>query len=141
MLENRRVRVIEEIIEVFNYWIDEFSDSYTCRVDKNLSFECSSILLGALMKQMRNIGILSLEAVAPFRGFSIGKVYESVKSLKSPIWETYDEVNELYPIKHACGFQGTIVRNVEHILARVKGLSLNDFVECSEGMEELTLGC
>lgn len=93
------------------------------------------------MKQMRNIGILSLRAVAPFDGFSIESVYESVKMLKSPIWETYDEINELYPIMHACGFQGTIVRDVEHILASVKGLSLNDFVDCSEGMEELVLGC
>ncbi|USP76614.1 hypothetical protein yc1106_03888 [Curvularia clavata] len=140
-LENRRLRVIEEIIETFNKWIDEFSDTYICKVDANLTFECSSILLGALMKQMRNIGILSLRAVAPFDGFSIENVYESVKMLKSPIWETYDEINELYPIKHSCGFQGTIVRDVEHILARVKGLSLNDFLNYSEGMDELTLGC
>ena len=93
------------------------------------------------MKQTRHIGILSPGAVAPFPGFSIETVYESVKSLKSPIWETYDEVNELYPIKHACGFQGTIVRDVEHILARVKGLFLSDFMNCDGSEEELVTCC
>lgn len=99
------------------------------------------MLLGALMKQATNVGVLSPAVVAPFDGFSIEKVYESIALLKSPIWETYDEINELYPIKHACGFQGTIIRDVEHILARLKGLLLNDFMDCTENAEKLVLRC
>jgi hypothetical protein len=137
-LEGRRSETIEQIIETFNYWIDEFSDTYTCRVDAELSFECSSILLGALMKQMRNIGVLSPRVVAPFDGLSLEKVHESISSMQSPIWETYDEVNELYPIKHACGFQGTIIRDVEHVVASAKGLMLDDFVDWDETTQELS---
>ncbi|XP_014558706.1 hypothetical protein COCVIDRAFT_35998 [Bipolaris victoriae FI3] len=140
-LEVRRSEAIEQIIETFNCWIDEFSDTYTCRVDADLSFECSSILLGALMKQMRNIDVLSPQVVAPFDGFSLEKVHENIKAIQSPIWETYDGVNELYPIKHACGFQGTIIRDVGHIVASAKGLVLSDFVDCSDNMEGLSLGC
>ncbi|KAJ5031504.1 hypothetical protein J3E72DRAFT_391494 [Bipolaris maydis] len=141
MLEARRSEAIEQIIETFNSWIDEFSDTYTCQVDADLSFECSSILLGALMKQMRNVDVLSPQVVAPFDGFSLEKVHENIKAIQSPIWETYDGVNELYPIKHACGFQGTIIRDVGHIVARAKGLVLNDFLDCSENMEGLSLDC
>lgn len=93
------------------------------------------------MKQMRNIDVLSPQVVAPFDGFSLEKVHENIKAIQSPIWETYDGVNELYPIKHACGFQGTIIRDVGHIVASAKGLVLSDFVDCSDNMEGLSLGC
>ncbi|KAL6158361.1 hypothetical protein ACJQWK_03253 [Exserohilum turcicum] len=140
-LEIRRLEAIEQVIETCNCWIDEFSDTYTCRVGSHMSFECSSMLLGALMKQMRSIGVMEPQASAPFDGFSLEDVYKSIKALRSPIWETFDQVNELYPRKHACSFEETIIRDVEYGVARAKGLMLIDFVDCGENAEGLRVSC
>ena len=94
-----------------------------------MSFECSSMLLGALMKQMKSLGFLSPRAVVLFDGFSLESVAEGVKGMRLPVWETYNEINELYPIRHAHSLEDTVVWDVARVVARAKGLVLADFLK------------
>ncbi|RAR04548.1 hypothetical protein DDE82_004505 [Stemphylium lycopersici] len=135
-IQTRRSSAIAQVLETCNYWIDEFSDTYTCKVGEHMSFECSSMLLGALMKQMKGLGFLSPRAIAPFDGFSLESMAEGVKGMRSPVWETYNEVNELYPISHSCSLETTVVRDLGRVVARVKGLVLEDFLDEGEGLED-----
>lgn len=50
------------------------------------SFECSSIMGGALAKQMHSKGLFSPRPVPPFLGFNFRKVVEDVFRFQSPKW-------------------------------------------------------
>lgn len=56
--------------------------------------------------------------------------------MRSPVWETYNEVNGLYPIRHAYSLEDTVVQDAARVVARAKGLVLADFLKGGEGKEE-----
>ncbi|KAJ9402136.1 hypothetical protein DTO282F9_900 [Paecilomyces variotii] len=53
-------------------------------------FECSSIMYGALTKQMQSNGLLSPAPEAPFLGLNYKELVRKVLSFKSPPWYTPD---------------------------------------------------
>ena len=50
------------------------------------SFECSSIMYGALSKHMQSTGLLSPKPMVPFLGMNYNQLVQKVLSFKSPQW-------------------------------------------------------
>ncbi|KAJ9217576.1 hypothetical protein DTO166G4_758 [Paecilomyces variotii] len=67
-------------------------------------FECSSIMYGALTKQMQSNGLLSPAPEAPFLGLNYKELVRKVLSFKSPPWYTPDSNYSSYrrPSLHSC---------------------------------------
>lgn len=49
-------------------------------------FECSSIMYGALSKNMQSTGLLSPKPITPFLRMSYNQLVQKVSSFKSPTW-------------------------------------------------------
>jgi len=84
-LETRRLDLIQEVVDVCNRWTNQFCGAYQCSRDKNQSFNCGSILLGALTKQMYNMHI-SWTTAEPFSGLSLEELGHGIKSMRMPTW-------------------------------------------------------
>jgi len=71
---------------------------------KGCGFECSSIMYGALTKQMHQNTLLSREPVAPFPGLRYGLLVQSVQSLKSPAWCEPGHRYSGFSQRHTCAY-------------------------------------
>jgi hypothetical protein len=130
-LESRRVQAIDKVFAICHGWLDRFSDTYRCKTDPNMSFECSCMLLGALTKGMKRLDILRPRPAAPFRGKSFEGVCESIKSMESPTWHTRRPDHSCWD-EHTCSLADTLIPDIDHVMSRTKGLVLDDFVDRGE---------
>jgi len=124
-LEHHRTSLIQEAIGVCQGWFDKLCGTYSCICDKAVSFECGSMLLGALTKQMNNMGILTPKPVAPFSGFSLEELQNSIKSIRTPKW-CFKNHSE-----HPCSLD-SVIHEVSDVIDRAQGLVLSDFVDRAE---------
>lgn len=137
MLEFQRYHAIEAIISTCHGWIQRFRDTYTCPMKDDQSFSCSSILLGALTKEMHRLSYLSPELEIPFEGRSIESIYKNVREMTSPIWchdcnfGYHNYHREKYHRPHTCSLQSTLGPSVDAILEDIQGLDLNKFKKFS----------
>ncbi|KAK7403797.1 hypothetical protein QQX98_010439 [Neonectria punicea] len=67
--------------------LDELRESLS-KGETGCSFECSCMLLGALMKEMQKLGHLS----PPFQGHSITTVMQMMANVRPPLWYAYDAI-------------------------------------------------
>ncbi|CAG7561754.1 unnamed protein product, partial [Fusarium equiseti] len=96
--------ILEEIDVARQFSLAEiFSATYELfdrlQEEEKCSFECSSMLLGVLTKELGKRGILSPRAGPPFEGFSIQDLKEMINGLKKPRW--YSTHNH----RHSCCIQ------------------------------------
>ncbi|RYP50230.1 hypothetical protein DL768_004214 [Monosporascus sp. mg162] len=89
------------------------------------SFECSSILLGALTIQMHTAAILELRPKPPYLGYSFTVVIEMVRSFQSPRWVTRDHYGGY--VRHSCSITSLIQPMIEDAEKSMGGLMLGDF--------------
>ncbi|KAB8240039.1 hypothetical protein BDV35DRAFT_374788 [Aspergillus flavus] len=66
------------------------------------SFECSSIMLGALTKHMHSNALLSPQPQYPYKGLNYNGLMETVREFKSPLWYTAPNYPS-YGNQHRCG--------------------------------------
>ena len=71
--------------------------TYLCERDE-CSVACSSMLLGALTRQMHTSGILNPMPTPPFLGYSVRETTEAVRKFTSPAWKD----GEYYSQSHKC---------------------------------------
>ncbi|GAB0140927.1 hypothetical protein EsHS_00001535 [Epichloe bromicola] len=83
-------------------------------------FECSSMLLGSLIKEMTKIGLGEMQLIKPFGGRSVKDVKDTVLGLRSPIWYTKDR-------QHECILAGHLEPTADAVWEKLVGLSLKDF--------------
>ncbi|KAL4747020.1 hypothetical protein BDW72DRAFT_209910 [Aspergillus terricola var. indicus] len=69
---------------------------------KGCGFECSSIMYGALTKQMHQIALLLPMPTASFPGLSYRSLVQEVSSFKSPVWS--DPRSYYSGRKHECSY-------------------------------------
>ena len=69
---------------------------------KGCGFECSSIMYGALTKQMHSNDLLSLRPVAPFPDLNYRSLMQKVLSFRSPVW--YGPVSYYSNYRHSCRY-------------------------------------
>ncbi|KAL7755605.1 hypothetical protein ACKLNR_014132 [Fusarium oxysporum f. sp. zingiberi] len=89
--------------------------------EQECSFECSSMLLGVLTKELRNHGILYPRNAPPFDGFSIEGSKEMIQGLKKPGW--YGTRNH----RHSCCIQDKLSISLEKVESDLRVFDLQDF--------------
>jgi hypothetical protein len=78
-LERKRQELIDRILSALHELATNLRD------DKDgCSFDCRSMLLGALIKQMHSRGLHSPRPIEPFLGFSFDSIVKSVSEMSSP---------------------------------------------------------
>jgi len=131
--------VIEEAIAICHRWLDKWSDdNYHCPRKGLVSFQCNSILLGALTKELKRLKLLSPPPSVPFTGWSLSKLCSTLWMLRSPVW--YEKEECLHATQHGCNFHVTLVPEIDALLTRTKGLALRDFKDCGDAAVEVLSG-
>jgi hypothetical protein len=77
----RRQEAIENII----YQLYEKQEAFL-HGTRGCSFECSSIMYGALSKHLQSTGLLSPKPMTPFLRLNYNQFVQNVLSFKSPQW-------------------------------------------------------
>ncbi|KAF1959275.1 hypothetical protein CC80DRAFT_585679 [Byssothecium circinans] len=124
-LATARVQAIDAIISQLHDLLDKYSDAnYSCSCDF-YSFECSSILYGALTKGMNQLGLLLPYPVAPFSGTSYQDLHERPFKIKSP--NLSHPSKEKYKAPHFCSLKVQVRGVINRVRRSVNGLDLEDF--------------
>ncbi|KAL4924506.1 uncharacterized protein BDV17DRAFT_284673 [Aspergillus undulatus] len=77
-----RQQAIEKVVLLLHETQDAFLNS-----DRGCGFECSSIMYGALTKELHRANMI-LRPVAPFPGLAYDQLMQKVSSIRSPMWIT-----------------------------------------------------
>ncbi|RKK76441.1 hypothetical protein BFJ71_g16933 [Fusarium oxysporum] len=89
------------------------------------SYECSSMLLGTLIKDLRKHGILGSRCEKPFYGFSIEGSKDMIKGLRKPQW--YDTSGGRYGPRHSCTIQQKLSLALDKVETGLRVFDLQDF--------------
>jgi len=137
-IETCRSELIEGAIDVCQGWFDKFCSGYCCIQDEKCSFECGSMLLGALTRQMNNMAILSPRPTAPYAGLSFAELRYGIKSIKAPDLHIRYERRSRSPEyrKHPCSLDA-VIREVNQVYKRADGLRLREFVDRAESTTDI----
>jgi hypothetical protein len=125
-MEHKRYQAIEELVSNLHGWLDKFrGNSYTCSQGNHYNLACSSMLLGALTKEMDRVGCWFPRPEVPFQPFSFNEWYGNMAALQAPTW--FGLSRDRY--QHSCGFSNTVEKDAGRITAKLNGLNLLDFVD------------
>ncbi|RYC80173.1 hypothetical protein BFJ63_vAg16936 [Fusarium oxysporum f. sp. narcissi] len=89
--------------------------------EQECSFECSSMLLGVLTKELRNHEILYPRIAPPFHGFSIEGSKEMINGLKKPEWYRTTRY------RHSCCIQDKLSISLAKMESDLRVFDLQDF--------------
>ncbi|CEF79652.1 hypothetical protein SNK03_007492 [Fusarium graminearum] len=115
-IDMARQSALAEIFSAIYELLDLLQEEEEC------SFECSSMLLGALTKELKRHGILYPRNAPPFNGFSIKGFKKMVKRLKKPIWKT-----GLNNRSHTCCVQDKLSVSLAKVESKLPAFNLQDF--------------
>lgn len=124
-IDRLRQKRINEIISSLHGLILYFHLRTRC------TFACSSILLGALTKQMKANGLLEPKPKRPFLGYSVAGTTAIVCGFITPRWSTPKTS------RHACTLQDFIDKLVISFTDAVLELHLEEFSRHHVGMTGL----
>ncbi|KAL4861605.1 hypothetical protein BDV12DRAFT_180004 [Aspergillus spectabilis] len=77
----------QQAIEKLFLLLQETQDAFL-NTDCRCGFECSSIMYGALIKELHRVDLLSPRPEAPFSELAYDQLMHKVSSIRSPIWFT-----------------------------------------------------
>src|SRR5690606_36135214 len=83
------------------------------------SFECSSMQLGSLVKEMHVQGLDSFKSARPFYGCSIKWLEQTISNFRTPQWALGDRYYQ-----HECKLDDTIKPAMKGILETLQGIKL-----------------
>jgi len=89
------------------------------------SFECSSILFGALTKEMRALHLFN---TTPLLSFSFAEIVSHARNMRSPEWITTrrDRYYDQYYETHSCSISSYIDPVLNDLESTLTGLNLED---------------
>lgn len=123
-LNERRERAIQSVMTALQKQRSIFlSNSWTCPY----SFQCTSMMLGGLEKQMSAQG-LSPMPTAPFIGFGYRDLVDKIRAFSPPKW--YDEGcrQNSYSIQaHYCGPSANGYEHLKLSLGSAANLNIHDY--------------
>ncbi|KAK4136029.1 hypothetical protein BT67DRAFT_440163 [Trichocladium antarcticum] len=125
-IDRKRLELIDGIITGLHELLATFRDG-----PESCSFECSSMLLGALTKEMRAKGLDPKPGPLPSSS-SVVATIDVVRSIHSPQWISVGEyvwnTDEIGLIPHSCCLQTLIQSKVlDGLDERMGGLTLDEF--------------
>lgn len=88
--------------------------------------ECSSMLLGVLIREMDKHKLDQHQRLESCSGRSLRQVISLLLSFETPTWYVYNEYHE-GTSKHTCEIQNELKRVVLAVLNEIKGLELCDY--------------
>lgn len=101
--------------------LDEYrSQSYRC--PSGDSFECGSVLFGALTKEMERQGLLPVPT-APFTGWSISELYTKIQRIRSPSWSSPGKSKKS---RHHCDLGARVMAIADPVTRLADGPRLAD---------------
>ncbi|KAJ4129165.1 hypothetical protein NW768_007700, partial [Fusarium equiseti] len=89
--------------------------------EEECSFECSSMLLGVLTKELKTRGILYPRIAPPFDGFSIEGCKEMITGFRKPRWY------KVHNSKHHCYIQDKLSMSLAKVEENLRVFDLQDF--------------
>ncbi|KAK2036373.1 hypothetical protein LZ31DRAFT_511126 [Colletotrichum somersetense] len=89
------------------------------------SFECSSILLGALSKQLYTHKLSQPKLKPPYHGYSLTTALETVRAFRSPIWAIPNQ-STTWGFGHGCSLGNLTETVLDPIQRELAGLILED---------------
>jgi hypothetical protein len=91
-IEEARMQAISTVISQLQDLIQEYRNPlYQCPSGE--SFECGSILYGALTKEMELQGLLPVPT-APFSGLSVSELRIKMQRIRSPSWVLWRQIQK-----------------------------------------------
>ncbi|PVH96337.1 hypothetical protein DM02DRAFT_674890 [Periconia macrospinosa] len=117
--------VTEAIVAQLHGLLEEYSDpNYQCP-DDGPSFECGSILYGALIREMRLAGLLVSDFVPSVRDMDLSEILNKMQSFRSPEWCYPGRYKSRF--QHSCSLKARVAEIVNSSIHPGKGLDLEDF--------------
>lgn len=124
-IDQARNQAIGTVVSQLHNLLDEYRNTNYCCPSGNYSFECGSILYGALTKEMDSLGLLVPYPVTPFSGISFWEIYSKVHNMKSPMWCNLGSGR--YKSQHSCNLNEKVRKIANRVMYGVNGLKLKDF--------------
>jgi hypothetical protein len=123
MIEQVRQESVNGVITILHDLLTYFRCARTA-----CSFECSSILLGALTKELQARYLLSPQPTLPLLGYSFVAIARSARNIRSPIWNSNSgRMRHRHYGTHPCGISSFIAPIIDELEATLEGLTLEDF--------------
>ncbi|UPX16917.1 uncharacterized protein EKO05_0007298 [Ascochyta rabiei] len=136
----RRCQAIESVISDLHNLLDEYrSSKYKCKQNAAFSFQCSSLLLGALTKELDSWSLLSPRPEPPFLDLSFSSICTKIRGVKSLTCFAKINMNGwFYGSGHSCELRTAVVAIVEKAASGVVGLSLDHIRGTSKPSETIS---
>ncbi|KAF2969454.1 hypothetical protein GQX73_g4117 [Xylaria multiplex] len=128
-LDNWRQERIGQITDALNDLLQYFGkEPAECRFHPNSAFECSSMLLGALTRELRNNKQLSFTKLAgqSYTGYSVVSAMAATRSIRSPRW--LQENSYRGSGRHECDLNKIVGEKMVPV-RKAEGLRLSEFVQ------------
>ncbi|UPK97252.1 hypothetical protein LCI18_008187 [Fusarium solani-melongenae] len=122
MIEKKRQDLLEELINQLHNQVDRLRDGRTC-----VASGCSSMLLGALIREMSANDLFSPRPSKPFPDTSLSPILETIRSFQSPtfclpeeecFYDDESKVWELEILSHSSTWKKkrrTAFKNIEYV--------------------------
>jgi hypothetical protein len=118
-IDEARQDSLDDIFTAIYDLLDRLQEETEC------SYECSSMSLGVLTKELSNHGILSPRVAQPFYGLSIDGSKDMIKGLRQPQW--YDKNGARYGPRHSCTIQQKLSLALNKVEDKLRVFNLQDF--------------
>ena len=139
-MDHKRYQAIEAIISGIHDQFAKFrSSKYTCPSKSAVSFQCGSMLLGALSKSVDSVNMLLPRPEVPFSGYNFEDLCNQLHGVQSPQWYdgpcTYTNNNNYnynYGVQHpqqqqhGCTLTASVNSIVTAAEVHIRGLSLDE---------------
>jgi hypothetical protein len=117
------MQAIGTVFSQLHNLLEEFrSPLYRCPHDD--SFECGSILYGALFEEMELQGLLPI-LTAPYHDLSLSELCTKMQRIRSPTWCRLGKSKKI--IHHGCKLAGRVIAIAEPVTRLANGPELKDF--------------
>ncbi|KAH7231445.1 hypothetical protein B0J15DRAFT_505963 [Fusarium solani] len=122
-IDEKRQNLISRLLEA----IDNLRSSL-CNDEDVCSFECSSMLLGSLMKEMHKISRLGPLPTKPYNGYSVEGLLQRISNIRSPQWYALRDLSSHKGRnRHSCNLMQKIQPILDDTEKRLHGWKLEDF--------------
>jgi hypothetical protein len=119
------MHAIDTVFSQLQNLLEKFrSPLYRC--PHEASFECGSILYGALFKEMELQGLLPIPA-APYHDLSVSELYTKMQRIRSPAWCRPGKSKKS---QHSCNLAESVMAIADSVTRLANGPELKDFELC-----------
>ncbi|KAH7070002.1 hypothetical protein BKA63DRAFT_421441 [Paraphoma chrysanthemicola] len=122
-IETLRTQAVGTVLSGLHELLEQYrSPLYQCPRDD--SFECGSMLYGALYKQMERQELLPIPT-APYHDLSVSELHTKMERIRSPVWRPgkLSKKNQ----QHGCNLAEKVMGLANHVTRLANGPKLEDF--------------